>query len=173
MKKNAIRRTGVALILFASLFLAGCTTPYSTVTLRPFPDADAESEIIEPEYADIQEALTIIDSVLTKNGYVTEASWSGGGNTSTGWWIWKTYAHGRNVDVTVNNEGSKKPTTVLKAGKRSVQIRVEFRQPDRFFLKALPDVIRVRDEMAGELIKRFGPEKVTTFTGRIGFGELM
>jgi hypothetical protein len=173
MKINAIRKTGVALILFISLVLVGCTAPYATVKLKPFPDTAAESEIIEPDYPDIQEALTIIDSVLTKNGYVTEAGWSGGGNTSKGWWIWKTYTHEKpSVYVTVYNEGTKQPTTLLKAGKRSVRISVNFDEPDRWFLKIHPDVTRVRDEIAAELAKRFGQEKVTTDTGRVG-SELM
>jgi hypothetical protein len=167
IKMNANRKTGVALILFVSLVLVGCTAPYATVNLKPFPDTAAESEIIEPDYPDIQEALTTIDSVLTKNGYVTEASWLNGTNTSRGWWIVKTYTHKKpNVDATVYNEGAKKPTTVLKAGKRSVQIYVVFQEPMRWFLKVHPDVTRVRDEIAGELAKRFGQEKVTTVTGR-------
>jgi hypothetical protein len=147
--------------------------PYTTVNLKPFPDTAAESEIIEPDYPDIQEALTIIDSVLTKNGYITEAGCSGGGKTSKGWSIEKTYTHEKPyVAVMVYNEGSKQPTTVLKAGKRSVQIHVEFHEPDRMFLKIHPDVTRVRDEIAAELAKRFGQEKVTTDTGRVG-SELM
>jgi len=40
------------------------------------------------------------------------------------------------------------------------------------FLKIHPDVTRVRDEIAAELAKRFGQEKVTTDTGRVG-SELM
>jgi hypothetical protein len=173
MKKNAIRKTGVALILFVSLVLVGCSTPYATVYLKPFPDTEAESVIIEPDYPDIQEALAIIDSVLTKNGYFTQTGWSSGGNTSKGWSIEKTYTHEKPfVDAMVYNEGSKQTTTVLKAGKRSVQIRVEFHEPDRLFLKIHPDVTRVRDEIAAELAKRFGQEKVTTDTGRVG-SELM
>jgi hypothetical protein len=169
MKINAIQKTGVALILFVSLVLVGCTVPYAKVNLKPFPDAAAESEIIEPDYPDIQEALTIIDSVLTKNGYTTEASWLNGTNTSRGWWIVKTYTHEKPfVDATVYNEGSKQPTAVLKAGKRSVQIHVDFIEPNRWYLKAYPDVIRVRNEIAEELTKRFGQEKITTDEGREG-----
>ncbi len=171
---NAIRRTGVAFIFFLSLVLVGCSTPYSTVTLKPFPDTAAESEIIEPDYPDLQEALTIIDLVLTKNGYFTEAGWASGGNTSKGWYLEKTYVHEHpSAFVMVYNEGSKQTTTLFKPGKRSVQILVEFREGGRFFLKAHPEVIRVRDEIAEELAKRFGPEKVTTVTGRITAQELM
>lgn len=177
MKSNAIRKTGFALLLFLSLWLVGCTTPYEIVKLKPFPDTVAELEIIGPDDSDIQEALLIIDSVLTKNGYITQPAWTNGGNptsnTSKGWFIEKTYIHEQlDVDAMVFNQGSKEPTTVLKAGKRSVEIYVDFREPMRWFLKAHPDVIRVRDEIAEELAKRFGSEKVTTENGRVG-SELM
>lgn len=163
-----IQITGRILILLVSVTLIGCTAPYATVNLKPYPDTESQSEIIAPDYPDIQAALTIIDSVLTQNGYVTQPGWSYGGDTDKGWWIVKDYVHRKPyVDATVYNQGVKQSTPTLKAGKHSVEIYVLFQEPMRWFLKVHPDVTRVRGEIAQKLAERFGKEKITTGDGRM------
>jgi hypothetical protein len=171
---NAIRTAGTVLILLAALTLVGCSVPYATVTLKPFSDTAAYPEIIGPDLPEIQDALAIIDSVLTKNGYVTEAGWVSGGSTSKGWYLERSYVFKKpNVYVTVYHEGTKQPSAISKAGKGSVEIHVEFQESDGWFVKMHPDVVRVQNEIAEELAKRFGKEKITIFDGRQGLSELM
>ena len=165
-------RTGI--ILLISLTLTGCSAPYASVTLKPFSETAAYPETIEPELPEIQEALTIIGSVLTKNGYVTEAGWVSGGSTSKGWYLERSYTLKKPfVSVMVYHEGTKQPSATSKGGKGSVEIHVDLRESNRWFLKIHPDVIRVQDEMAEELAKRFGKEKITIFIGRDASSELM
>jgi hypothetical protein len=73
------------------------------------------------------------------------------------------------VLATVFNEGRKEPNAQFKAGKCSVEIHVGFQENTRFFLKARPEVIQVRDEIARELRNKFGQKTVTVFEGREDF----
>src|ERR1700679_1581250 len=166
---NAIRTAGTVLILLASLTLVGCSVPYATVTLKPFSDTAAYPEIIGPDLPEIQDALAIIDSILTKNGYVTEAGWASGGSTSKGWYMARSYTLKKpNIYVMVYHEGTKQPSAISKGGIGSVEIHVEFQESDGWFVKMHPDVVRVQNEIAEELGKRFGKEKITIFDGRQG-----
>jgi hypothetical protein len=157
------RITKVGLFLLVSQILIGCTAPYATISLKPY--SETNTEIIGPNYPDIQQALSIIDLVLVRNGYVNE--WSYGTNTIKGWRFVKDYGHHHPaVFASVYSEGRKEASSQFKAGKGSVRIYVSFEENMRFFLKPRRKVIQVRDEIAQELNKRFGQGKVTVFEGQ-------
>ncbi len=157
----------VAGLLFA-LLLSGCTYPAAMVSVTPFSQSDSAAvDLQEPE---IQDVFALIDSVLIRNGYVIERYDHRVMDNNRGWYVARSYIHSRPSAVaTLYSDANKQPQAGKASGRGSVKISVAFEQSSRFFSGIQPQVLQVRDEIADQLVGRFGKEKVHVQERRIEF----
>lgn len=150
----------------AIMLLTGCTTPVSTVHFAPFPSASEKMEKVDIDDPVIRRATAIIDRVLHANGYDTDPnrdpeSTHFDHNNEEGWYITTRYYRGSYI-ATMYNAGRKISASLYPAGKSPVSINLVFSNRKRFYLKMNAEILVVRDQIAEELAREFGREKVTT-----------